>query len=223
MRPSIPLLVAVLCCVAIPATAATNVTGTLWMSVHARARAAGAVSPPRQPGVGEGVVWVETIPDRLEAKLASPPKKGWFARPAAAPPLPDIVERADGFSPRVRVVPAGTQVEFTNADRLYHSVFSVSSARHFDLGKSAPGRRDTLAFARTGVINLHCEIHPEAIGFLVVTPNHAFATPDSAGRFALPRLSPGRYVLHAWHPRAGELKLPFDVPRRGTVALDPSF
>jgi plastocyanin len=211
-----------LCLVASIASAATNVSGTLWLSVSARAKAVKAPAPPKQPGVGEGVVWVETIPAKVENKLASG-RRGWFSARPKAQALPSVAEREDAFAPRVVAVPAGGSVEFANRDRLYHSTFSVSGAKRFDLGKRAPGHRDTLAFERAGVINLHCEIHPEAVGFVVVTPNHAYATPDSAGHFSLPKLPPGHYVLRAWHPRRGELELPFDVPKRGAVVLDPTF
>jgi hypothetical protein len=215
------LLLIVAACFALPAAASSNVSGTLWLTASARLHAGTTRPRPPQPGVKEGVVWVEAIPGRLELKLATPPKR-WFVL-ATQPPLPSVCERTDRFDPRVLAVPAGASVEFANRDRLYHSMFSVSGAKRFDLGKMAPGRRDTLEFRRAGVINLHCEIHPEAAGFLVVTPNHAFARPNAAGHFALPRLPAGHYVLHAWHPRMGELELPFDVPRRGAVVLDPSF
>lgn len=212
-----------LCFAAWPAHAGTNVTGTLWLSSAARARAAKSGVAAKQPTVAEGVVWVESIPAKLEAKLASP-KRSWFGlRKKAEPPLPSVAQRDDRFSPKVLAVPTGSHVELANRDRFYHSPFSVSDAKRFDLGKTGPGRRDTLSFKRVGVINLHCEIHPRAIGYVVVTPNRAYATPDSTGRFSIPRLPKGRYVLHAWHPRLGELTLPFDVPKRGAVALDPSF
>lgn len=216
------LLVAVLCCVAPPALAGTNVRGTLWMSSSARARAAKAGAPRPQPGVREGVVWVEAIPGGLESRLAMP-RRHWYSPTASRPPLPVVSQRGDRFSPRVLVVPAGSNVVFANRDGLYHGAFSVSSAKAFDLGKRAPGRRDTVGFERAGVVNLHCEIHPLAIGYVVVTPNHAYAVPDSTGCFRLPRLPEGRYVLHAWHPRLGDRTLAFAVPRRGAVALEPSF
>lgn len=208
------------------ALAGTNVGGTLWLSAVARSAGARADSSARrrQPGVTEGVVWVESIPGSLEKQLAEPPR-GWFGlrKAKADPPLPRMGERGDRFSPRVLAVPAGASVEIANRDRLYHSAFSVSGAKRFDLGKAPPGHRDTLEFDRAGVINLHCEIHPKAVGYVIVTPNRAYATPDASGRFRLPRLPAGRYVLHAWHPQKGELTLPFDVPRRGSVELNPTF
>lgn len=218
-----PILLVLLACLASPAFGGTNVRGTLWLSAAERARAGKSATRPKQPGIGEAVVWVAAIPERIESRLAEP-RRGWFGlRKVEEPPLPKVAQRLDTFAPRVLAVPAGSSVEFANGDRLYHSTFSVSGARRFDLGKTPPGRRDTLEFRKPGVINLHCEIHPRAVGYVVVTPNRAYATPDSAGRFQLPKLPPGRYVLHAWHPQKGELKLPFDVPKRGVVALDPTF
>lgn len=214
------------CCVALPARADTSVTGTLWLSPGARdaAQQQPALAKQRQKGVEDGVVWVARIPERVDLRL-SERSRGWLVlrKPKAGPPLPSVALRHDSFTPRVLAGPAGSRVEFANRDRLYHSAFSVSNAKRFDLGQRPPGRRDTLAFPRSGVINLHCEIHPEAVGYLVVTPNRAHARPDAAGRFRLPKLPPGRYELHAWHPRKGELKLPFDVPRRGAVELNPTF
>jgi hypothetical protein len=214
------------CCVAFPARADTAVTGTLWLSSAARnaAKQQPALAKERQKGVAEGVVWVARIPDRVELRL-SEGRRGWLVRskPKAEPPLPSVALRHDSFTPRVLAVPAGSSVEFANRDRLYHGAFSVSNAKRFDLGLGPPGRRDTLEFPRSGVINLHCEIHPDAAGYLVVTPNRAQARPDAGGRFRLPKLPPGRYELHAWHPQKGELKLPFDIPRRGAVELNPTF
>lgn len=223
MPRALVLLLLATCCVAFPAFAGTNVTGTLWLSAADRSAARASGTRVRQRGVTDAVVWVEEIPERVEGRLAEPPS-GWFGLgKKAPPPLPSVAQREDSFSPRVLAVPAGANVELANRDRLYHSTFSVSGAKRFDLGESAPGRRDTLAFERPGVVNLHCGFHPDAAGYVVVTPNHAFARPNAAGRFELPRLPAGRYVLRAWHPQKGELKLPFDVPRRGPVALDPSF
>lgn len=219
------LAVACLLCVLVsPAFAGgTNVRGTLWLTSAARARAAkSAGAAVAQPGVTEGVVWIDAIPADVEARLATP-TRGWFRRRPKPQELPSVAQRGAAFAPRVTAVPVGGRVEFASADRYYHSTFSVSGAKRFDLGKSAPGRRDTVDFGRPGVVNLHCEIHPAEVGFVVVTPNHAFARPDSAGRFTLPRLPAGRYVLHAWHPRKGELSLRFEVPKRGIVALDPGF
>jgi hypothetical protein len=211
-----------------PATAGA-VSGVLWSNHALQVSAASYPGPAPtaalvrgQRGIADAVVWVDAIPERLERRLARGRHRWFWQRPRPVV-LPSVVQRAGSFSPRVLAVVAGSSVEFRNRDRVYHNVFSVSAARRFDLGKYAPGRADTVDFAKPGVVNLHCDIHPEELGFVVVVPNHAFAHPDSLGAFALPALPPGRYTLHAWHPRLGELKRPFEAPKRGGVELQLDF
>jgi hypothetical protein len=157
------------------------------------------------------------VPEKVEKKLSS---RGWFA---PKPRSPRIVQQDLRFAPRVLAAVAGTAVEFRNLDRVFHSTFSVSAANRFDLGKYAPGHRDTVLFDQPGVVNLHCDIHPDENGFVVVVPNHAYARPDSFGRFDLKKLPPGRYTANAWHPRLGESSAAFEVPKRGNVALQLVF
>jgi len=205
---------------------AGNVEGQLWMSRETQAAAARTTDPARiaraQRGAGEAVVWIEAIPEKVEQKLASR-RTGWLFKRTLPELIESIVQVNQRFRPRVLAVPAGTRVEIRNADRVYHGTFSVSPAKRFDLGTHAPGRRDTVQFAQRGVINLHSELYPQMLGFVVVTPNHAVARPDSVGRFQLPKLPPGRYTLRAWHPERGELKREFEVAKRGDTKLELRF
>lgn len=224
-RILIPLSLALLVSSAGPAPAGT-VRGTVWMNRRAPAAAKTTTEPTviarLQRGVSESVIYIEKVPEAVERKLTG---RGGFVLFRRAPKLwvPRIVQRSRAFNPRVLAIPAGTAVEFQNLDRVYHNAFSVSTARRFDLGKYAPGKTDTVKFERAGVINLHCDIHPEMLGFIVVTPNHAYTRADSVGRFALPKLPPGPYTVRVWHPRRGEIRRAIDMPRRGDVALDLTF
>lgn len=225
MRAGTLPLVLVALLPALPAAAGV-IRGTVWMDrsvaalVHKSTPAADIVRAQR--GVDEGVVWVESVPDAVERRLSH---RGfslffWRRKPAH---VPTIVQAGRQFDPHVMVVTAGTDVEFRNLDTVYHNAFSVSAANRFDLGKYPPGRADTVAFPRAGVVNLHCDIHPEMLGFVVVTPNHVYARPDSTGAFELPRLPPGRYTLHAWQPRRGELKRTIELPKQGDAVVDLRF
>ncbi len=228
MRPNrVQMAIVVLLALAAPARAET-VRGVLWTSRaaaeranadDARRRAGDAVVARSQRGIGDAVVWIEQVPEKLERRLASGGRRWFWQKRPTAPKLACVVQHGHSFSPRVLVVTAGSRVEFRNTDRVYHNVFSVAAAKRFDLGKNAPGMADTIAFAKPGVVNLHCDIHPEELGFVVVVPNHALARPDSLGAFTLPALTPGTYRLHAWHPRLGELKRSIEVPKHGDVGL----
>jgi len=205
--------------VASAATAGT-VHGTIWMS--AAAAKASPASPEAvarvQRGISDAVIYVESIPKKVEDKLAKP--GGFlFFRPRTER-VTRITQNDRKFDPRVLAIPAGSRVAFLNLDTVYHNAFSVSPAKRFDLGKYPPGRRDTLLFDRTGVVNLHCDIHSSMLGFIVVTPNHAFARPDSLGNFRLPKLPPGTYALHVFHPRRGEIRREVLVPKSGELAVD---
>jgi hypothetical protein len=171
-----------------------------------------------QPGVTDAVIYVERIPEKTERKLTG---HGWFFTRRAE--VPRMIQADLQFVPRVMSIAAGTMVEFLNLDRVYHNPFSVSAAKRFDLGKNAPGRTDTVRFERTGVVNLHCEIHPEMTGYVVVVPNHAFTRPDSLGGFALPKLPDGDYVVHAWHPRHGDITQHVTLDRHGDAELELAF
>lgn len=234
------LLVVAALAAATPAAAGV-IRGQLWLerssvrkpALVAAARDAAATPAPdvrrllaAQRGISDAVLYVESIDERTERRLARP-KGGFFSwLPWADEPQPRLkrlVQSKHRFDPRVFVIVAGESVELLNLDRVYHNTFSVSAAKRFDLGKYAPGATDTITFEHPGIVNLHCDIHPDEIGFVAVTPNHAYAAPDSLGRFELPRLPEGSYRLHYWHPHHGDHVMGVVVPRRGDVVLELTF
>jgi len=181
---------------------------------------AAKAKPVLQRGARDAVVYLQWVPEKVEKKLTPRSRSN---RSKKAPRPPRIVQTKLKFVPRVLGAAAGTLVEFENRDRVYHNTFSVSSAKRFDLGKYPPGALDTVVFDRVGVANLHCDIHPDESGFVVVVPNHAFTHPDSLGRFVLPKLPRGQYSVRVWHPRLGEITRAVEMPKRGDVALELKF
>ena len=59
--------------------------------------------------------------------------------------------------------------------------------------------------------------------FVLVLPHHAFIQPQSDGRYALPDLPPGTYVVRAWHPDLREVRREVVVPESGNLSLDLAF
>jgi plastocyanin len=204
------------------AAGAGEIRGVLYLTAEAEAADHGGQSKSVarfQQGVEDAVIYVERIPPDVERRLAG---RGATPRtPSAA--LVRIALNQRRFVPRVSALVAGASAEFRNRDSLYHNTFSISSAKRFDLGRFPPGRIDTVRFDRPGVVNLHCEIHPEMIGYVVVVPNHALARPDLLGAFALPALPKGDYTLRVWHPRRGEITQFLRVPSRGPVRLEVRY
>jgi len=115
----------------------------------------------------------------------------------------ELIQRNQRFEPQLLVVPAGSTVSFPNGDPIFHNVFSLSSAKKFDLGYYPEGHTRTLKFDEPGVVQVYCHLHPNMYAAVVVTPNQWYARPDNDGSFALTGVPPGTYQLVAWHTRAG--------------------
>jgi plastocyanin len=118
---------------------------------------------------------------------------------AGAPPAVDVAQRGYQFAPALLPVRRGSTVRFPNLDEEYHSVFSYSKTRRFDLGRY---QRDetppTLRFEQAGVVRLFCEIHEHMRGTILVLDTPYFTRTDAEGRFRLDDLPAGRFVLKAW-------------------------
>jgi plastocyanin len=119
-------------------------------------------------------------------------------RPTAMPAMHQHEER---FVPHVLPVLVGTTVEFPNDDPIFHSVFSLSSTKSFDLGRYPRGESKSVTFPRPGVVQVFCHIHADMSAVIMVLDNPFFTVPDSAGRFTLDDVPPGDYRLVAWHER----------------------
>jgi len=129
-------------------------------------------------------------------------------------------QKDQAFGPRVLAVPVGATVAFPNRDPIFHSVFSVSPVKRFDLGKYGRGKSKSVRFAKAGVVNVYCDIHSDMEAFVLVLTTHVFTQPDGNGAFALPPVPAGDYTLHVWHPDRPELKREVQVPASGELALD---
>lgn len=167
---------------------------------------ASALASPGVPPRGlpkDAVVYVESLPAGVDASIA----------PTAD--HPKLAQQDQAFAPRVIAVAAGSSVDFPNLDPIYHSVFSVSPTKRFDLGRYGRGHSKRVVFAKPGLVTVYCDIHSNMEGFVLVVPNHAFTRPDDEGRFALPELPPGRYTVVVWHPDAGTTRREITVPESG--------
>ena len=175
---------------------------------------ASSLPQPRVPARGlpqDAVVYIESLPASVDASL---------------PELsvhPRLEQREQSFQPRVIAVPVGAYVDFPNMDPIYHSVFSVSPAKRFDLGRYGKGKSKAVRFTKPGLINVYCDLHSNMEAFVLVTPNRAVVQADAAGRYALPDLPAGSYTLLVWHPDLAPLKREVSVPRDGDVTLDLSL
>lgn len=196
----------------VPLLAGCASTGAVRGTVSLPASAARSTPTPAglhaqaAPQVSEVVVYVQETPTVKKEKTPHVP----HARL--------IGQTEHRFVPAVAAVEVGAHVTFENRDHVYHSVFSVSQAKKFDVGMYAPGKRSkTVTFDRTGQVDLFCSLDASMAGYLLVLPNRFFVQADAQGGFKLPPLPPGNYTIKAWHPRFGTASSKVEVQRGHTV------
>jgi len=137
-----------------------------------RAAAARATAPDRQAPadpqaaesspLSEAVLYIDRIGD------ARPPRQGKTTEG-------HMILESNGFQPRVVSVARGDSVVFENHDQRWHNAFSVSPARHFDLGSIPPGNARAVRFDRAGPVRVFCRLHADSSAYVFVAPNRYFA------------------------------------------------
>jgi len=156
-------------------------------------------APDARPTVGElGMPAARDVPNRRRSVVyleAAP--QGAFEEHERGRTVMD--QRNETFVPYVLAVGVGTTVDFTNSDRTYHNVFSLSKAKRFDLGRYARGQSKSVRFDRPGVVRVFCEIHSHMSAFILVFAHRFFATTDGEGRYRIDNVPPGTYTIVAWN------------------------
>ncbi len=132
------------------------------------------------------------------------------------PSRAEIRQEAESFVPRVVAVTRGSTVDFPNFDPYFHNVFSLSRVGTFDLGRYATGQSRSRRFDKAGLVKVYCHLHSQMSATILVLDHPYFATPAADGRFTLPQVPPGDYILAGWHERVGEQTVRISV-KAGTI------
>jgi plastocyanin len=178
--------------------------------VKFREQEAQSVFFPARRGAVTGVVKLRTVSgasrdDRSNVVVFL---EGGPAQSAAAVSRrrPVMSQRDRRFEPHVLPVLRGTIVDFPNDDTVYHNVFSLSTAKPFDLGVYEQGCCRSVDFQESGLVRVYCNIHPHMIATIVVLQNPYFAVTDSAGLFVIPEVPDGEYALRTWYEYGGDTR-----------------
>jgi len=125
-----------------------------------------------------------------------------FTEPHAAGPPVQIAQRGRAFVPDLVAITVGDTVSFPNADPFLHNVFSLSTARKFDLGSFKRGDAKDKLFPSPGVVDVYCNIHPEMAATILVLPNRAHTRVGADGTFTLAGIPAGEWTVFAYTRRA---------------------
>jgi plastocyanin len=146
---------------------------------------------------------------------------GSFAKPSS-PPARQVAQKDLAFVPSLLPVQVGTKVEFPNLDDTYHSIFSYSPAKRFDLGRYRPEERPipSQVFDTPGLVTLRCDIHDHMRGLILVLDTPYFVVTGADGRFRLSRLPAGHYTLKAWIDSKTTRERPVQLTGGETLHVD---
>lgn len=171
----------------------------------------GALPPAPPPAADEirNVVLYLNAPD-AETHDATPP----------ASARAEMVQRDERFVPHVLPVLRGSTVRFPNDDDVFHNVFSLSTARTFDLGRYPKGNAKSVTFDRAGVVQVFCHIHSDMSAVVLVLDDPHFTTANESGHFTLADVPPGEYTLVAWHERIRPIQRTIRVVAGETTRAD---
>lgn len=120
-----------------------------------------------------------------------------------APPMQpvEITQKGQEFSPYVTAIFAGTRVVFPNLDTVQHTIYSSSDPKKFEFILYDPGKSESLAFDKPGLVAVGCNIHDWMLCFVLVLDTPWFAKTPAAGAATVANVPPGRYRAEVWHPR----------------------
>jgi plastocyanin len=156
-----------------------------------------------------------------EPPLAVVYLEGFFPK-ASSLPTKQIAQKNFAFVPALLPVRVGTRIEFPNLDDTYHSIFSYSPAKRFDLGRYRPEERPipSEVFDTPGLVTLRCDIHEHMRGLILVLNTPHFVVSDLDGRFRLSGVPPGRYLVKAWIDSKTTREHPVELKTGETAHVD---
>lgn len=103
------------------------------------------------------------------------------------------------FDRYVLPVVVGQKIVFPNNDPVFHSVFSYSKAKSFDLGRYHKGDEPgEVIFDQPGLVMVHCEVHPHMRAYILVLKTPLFVETDPDGNYRLENVPPGDHTINAW-------------------------
>jgi plastocyanin len=165
-------------------------------------KTAGAIGPPEPPAA---IVFVEAA-----------------GRPVGAGTRrAEMAQHHYQLEPGLLPIEKGTVVAFPNYDDEYHSLFSYSKPKRFDLGRYRKGEDPAeLSFDQAGLVKLFCEIHDHMRGQILVLETPYFTKTTAEGRYRLEGLPAGHHVVKVWIDESTAWERPADLVAGKTLRVD---
>ena len=202
---ALSFLVVLVAVVALPAAGSSSVGQLPFPTARLTSSPTAAPSPTPTP-IPPGRILVEVALKRGNERLAGDDSVAWLEDMRATGPSREdlkIAQREKQFEPRVSIVSIGSTVDFPNFDRIFHNVFSLSTARSFDLGLYRKGKSKAVRFDQPGLVQVYCNIHPHMAAYLMIVDSARYGVADGKGVITLSNVPAGRQPVKGWNVRGG--------------------
>jgi plastocyanin len=126
--------------------------------------------------------------------------------------VPILTNSQCDFAPRVQAVQVGTEMDFSNADPVFHNLHAfLDKSTIYNVSLPKGGRKIRRQLGESGMVRVDCDSHPwmRAWIFVAQSPYYALTGPD--GHFVIKDLPPGSYTLKAWQEYTGVTEIPVTV------------
>lgn len=130
------------------------------------------------------------------------------------------------IAPELQTAIAGGTLNVQNLDAVEHRTRItrrdggelLATIRETDEGQVVPNEH---VLAKPGVLELTCGIHAWTHAWIAVFDHPYFGSTGPDGSFVIDSVPPGRYQLHAWHPRLGAVadSITIEAGKVTTIAL----
>jgi hypothetical protein len=128
------------------------------------------------------------------------------------------------YTTRVLAFRVGQEVKISNSDPFSHNIHPLAKINREWNKIQPPGVPPfSYSYEHEEFIPIKCNIHPWMQGYFVVLKTSHFAVTGDDGRFTLPDLPPGHYVITAWHETYGTQSKEITIGGSESQFLDFSF
>ena len=131
------------------------------------------------------------------------------------------------YEPHVIAIQVGQDLKVTNSDDTTHNVhFKSRYNGDWNMTQSAKGTVDAKqdpARPETGTALFKCDIHTWMEARASIFEHPFFDVSDEGGAFEIGRLPAGRYLVRAWHEKAGEKQDWITVENDGEAEITFTF
>ena len=167
---------------------------------------------------------VVTGPDNSLRNVVVYISSGLSNEPSTPPPPAVFDQQGCHYATHVLAVRVGQEIQISNSDPFSHNIHPLARVNREWNKMQLPGTPSfSYAYDHDEIIPIKCNIHPWMQGYFVVLKTSHFAVTGQDGRFTLPGLPPGHYVITAWHEAYGTQTKEITITGDAPLALDFTF